>query len=43
MFFKAFAGRKPWQGIRGRMKEPSWYERTDHFYKVKAKQQKSDA
>lgn len=37
--FKGFAGQKPWQTIRDRMKEPTQYERTDHIFKRRARLQ----
>jgi len=40
--YKAYTGDRAWKAIRDRLQAPSYLSRVDHYWKIKARKQRTD-
>ena len=41
-FYKAYTGKRAWIAIRDRLQVPSYLSRVDHYWKIRARKQRTD-
>jgi hypothetical protein len=40
--YKAYTGERAWKAIGGRLQEPSYLSKVDHYWKIRARKQRTD-
>jgi len=40
--YKTYTGERVWKAIRDRLRAPSYISRVDHYWKIKARKQRTD-